>query len=181
MTQPLPDPAAFAKEWSFNARFYAWLSLFHGMGFMFGRDISAHDAFSGSIYHTQMFGPNGAVFVNMKDLDPAGAEMRLSFAESVMHHVRENEKAILMDRAELLRDMGRAFFGAWTVISILFIFAALGRGDTMTAALIVPVLFVPLGLSMIGKRIVRGLWSATSRAKGDFFAALPWTATNKQA
>lgn len=169
-----PDPTLFADHWSFNGRYYVWVSFFHGLALLTGRDVSAHDAFQGRVYHSDIFGPQGALFHGIEKLEPNEAEERLRFSEKAMDQLRNNEVRYLFKAASSWTSAGLligylVMIGALTAITY-----GIGTGKTGIAYGSFPCLFLPFISGSLGKKLVRHLWERKRAAMGPFIHALPW-------
>lgn len=168
------DPVDFAQEWSFNGRFYAWVSFFHGLSLLTGRDVSAHDAFHGRIYHTEIFGPKGALFHKMDKVTPAEAEARLSFSQMTMDQLRINEAKYLIETAHSWK-IGGMFCGFTVLVTAMAtITYTVGIGQLAVAYMAIPALILPFLIGFVGKQVVRHLWARKRQSMGSFINALPW-------
>jgi hypothetical protein len=168
------DPTSFANKWSFNGRYYLWVSFFHGMALLTGRDVAAHDAFQGRVYHTEIFGYNGALFSEIDNLAPAEAESRLAFSEKAMNQLRANEVRYLFNDAGSWRNAGLFFGYAMLITVITTITYAVGTGNVHRAYIAFPFFLSPFLAGHLGKRLTRHLWSRKRVSMGSFVGALPW-------
>ncbi|TLX16634.1 hypothetical protein [Rhizobium sp. MHM7A] len=168
------DPIRFANQWSFNGRYYVWVSFFHGLALLTGRDVAAHDAFQGRVYHTNIFGPQGALYHGIAKLDPTEAEERLRFGEKAMAQLRVNEVRYLFKAATSWKSAGLLIGYCIMVGTLAAITYGIGTGETEIAYGSFPCLFLPFISGSLGKRLVRRLWNNKRATMGSFIHALPW-------
>jgi hypothetical protein len=172
------DPACFANEWSFNGRYYVLVSFFHGLALLTGRDVAAHDAFQGRIYHTDIFGPQGALYHGIAKLKPEEAEQRLRFSEQAMDRLRANEVRYLFNAAPSWKSSGLLLGYSVMIGALTGITYGIGTGVSEIAWGSGLGLFLPLITGSLGKRLARDLWNAKGSRMGSFVQALPWMAVS---
>lgn len=168
------DPIDFANQWSFNGRYYLWISFFHGLALLTGRDVTAHDAFQGRVYHTDIFGPQGALYHKVESIGLAEAEQRLRFSEKAMNQLRANEVRYLF-KASLSWKTAGLLLGYTTMIgAIVALTYGVGANEAEVAYASFPAVIMPFITGGLGKRLVRRLWSVKREKMGAFVNALPW-------
>lgn len=168
------SPTHFANQWSFNGRFYVWLGFFHGLALLTGRDVTAHDSFQGRVYHTDVFGPQGALYHNLSELEPDEAEQRLRFSETMMDQMRVNEVHYLFKAANTWKSIGLLLGFLITIGTFIVITYGIGTGKTEIAHASFLTLFLPFAIGSLGKWCVRHLWNNKRASMGSFTSALPW-------
>jgi hypothetical protein len=151
-----------------------WISFFHGLALLTGRDIAAHDAFQGSIFHTDIFGPHGALFNDLSKLDTVEAERRLRFSERAMAKLRTNEVGYLFKAATSWKSTGLVIGYLVLTTALAGITYGIGSRAEWLTWIGIAGLLCPFIIGTVGKMVVRRLWSAKRTEMGSFGDALPW-------
>jgi hypothetical protein len=167
-----PVLADFVRKWSFPFRHRVASAFVRGLTGL--ASSAAGDRVSvASIYHHDIFGPNGGALGRMALQSPAEAERRFAFFEQFLDEIRLREQSALV-HASIAHTVGTLFLYGGTGMMGAVAVASLAKADLATAGAAVMVSTISYLGALALRKMVNGRLANGAAKLASFRANLPW-------